>query len=267
MRKGINPNKDNVLAPKIGGVVAVVITHLPGLYGYHSERLEVVKTSLRTLVENANEKFDNLVIWDNGSCDELISVLDFISPDVLVLSKNIGKTNALKSVLGFLEEDSIIAYADDDVEYYPNWLEPQLEILETFPNVGTVTGCPTKMQSTWATYSTTKWAISNAKVEEGKFIKDEWEKDYCESVGLDWPYHRTNTADIRNFKISYNSVEALALSHHFQFVGYSRIVNKFVSKSEFLMPAEQEFDENIDKAGFLRLSTTERYTRHIGNIL
>lgn len=58
----------------------------------------------------------------------------------LVLSRqNIGKLNALYKI-AHLAKGSVIAYSDDDV-YHPQLAHSRtLEVLDTFPNVGAVTG-------------------------------------------------------------------------------------------------------------------------------
>ena len=55
----------------------------------------------------------------------------------------------------------IIAYADSDVLFSPNWLKRSVEILETYPNVGMVTARPFRTPPEF--YSATlDWARENA---------------------------------------------------------------------------------------------------------
>ena len=74
MRVGHNPNlsKSGAALP---GMVAVVVTHLPNMQGYHAERMPIIQTCLSSLRANAGIDLPVLV-WDNGSCEALIDDCD-----------------------------------------------------------------------------------------------------------------------------------------------------------------------------------------------
>lgn len=274
MRTANNPLKSATL-PAPARVVVLVITHLPEMESaYHRGRFEVIKRSLDTLEDNAIGLDYKLIIWDNGSCVQVKEWAQYVSaPHTLILSKNIGKTNALKSVMRMLPAGSILAYGDDDIEYMPNWLAPQIEILETFPNVGTVTGWPVRITGGWGVDSTLKRAKAKyspsqtCDIEQGRFIPDEWERDYCESVGWNWESYKTQTWGVEDFRITYRGVQAYAMSQHCQFVCYPERVEPLIPWTDRAMADESKFDKAVDAAGLLRLATVERYTRHMGNAL
>lgn len=276
MRTVQNPNKTALIKP-YRKVVVLVITHLPEMESeYHRQRRAVILKSLQGLMFDSHVEHD-LIIWDNGSCDELrLYLAGMFSSRNVMLSPNIGKTNALKSVLSMLPPETIVAYGDDDIEYFSNWLAPQIEILETFPNVGTVTGYPTRLESRWGEDTTKKWMmfdVANALVADpsplniGKHISDEWEQDYCLSHNRDWETHKLNTKNDMDWMITYKGVSAFATSQHCQFVGYAGRLAPLIQWTNRAMAEEQPFDKAIDNAGYLRLATTERLTRHIGNVL
>src|SRR3990172_1485112 len=170
MRVGMNPLRHSKIKPP-ARVVVLVITHLPDLEdGYHKTRFGVLKRSLASLINNIKlspNEYD-IMIWDNASCDE---VREWLQRWVCnrFLSRNIGKINALKSVMRMLLPDTILAYGDDDIEYFPNWLQPQLDILTTYPNVGMVTGWPVRITSKWGEGSTLAWGREHAQSETGRF--------------------------------------------------------------------------------------------------
>jgi len=266
MRNGLNPMKAAVITP-LAEVVVLVITYLPEMESeYHRTRLDVIKRSLTTLINNINIDTYDLIVWDNCSCRELGDWLAMLGAG-LILTRNIGKTNALKSVMRMLPPGSILAYSDDDMEYAPNWLQPQIEILKTYPNVGTVTGWPVRITSKWGEECTLKWAKENAQVEADIFIPAEWERDYCASVGRTYDNYCTATAALKDYRITYKGVQAYAMSQHCQFVCYPERVEPFVEWSKYAMPQERKFDLRVAEAGLLRLATVDRYTRHIGNVL
>ena len=138
MRVGQNPNKAVKIAHTVAsppGRVATVITHLPNLEGYHAQRLEVVQYSLTTLREGA--PCVPVLVWDNGSCPELIYWLrNEYKPDYLILSANVGKFNARSHIWRMFPDKTIIATADDDMGYKPDWFTAQISLLGNFPNVG-----------------------------------------------------------------------------------------------------------------------------------
>jgi hypothetical protein len=236
---------------------------------YHRGRFEVIRKSVLSLEANIYDDH-KLIIWDNGSCEFLREWLyGHDDAATIILSDNIGKTNALKSVMRMLPPDTILAYGDDDMEYMPNWLAPQIEILETYPSVGTVTGYPVRIASKWGEDATKEWAFSTvgAQVERGHFIPDEWERDYCDSVGRDFTQYIAATQQLQDTRITYKGVQAYATSQHCQFVCYPERVEPLIPWTDRAMNDEIPFDKAVDAAGLLRLSTVERYTRHMGNVL
>jgi hypothetical protein len=277
MRLGNNPLKAATVAPP-ARVVVLVITHLPEMESdYHCGRFDVLKHSVTSMIENIGVKDCDFIAWDNGSCQQVRDWLDgqFCKQ---FLSCNIGKTNALKSVMRMLPEGTILAYGDDDIEYFPGWLAPQIKILETFPNVGTVTGWPVRITGTWGVETAKQWEAVGTKLgtrldgsfmefERGRFIPDAWERDYCESIGADYDGYRSLTWGVQDFRITYRGVQAYAMSQHAQFVCYPERVEYLIPWTDAAMPNEIAFDRAVDAAGLLRLATVERVTRHMGNVL
>ncbi len=279
MRLGSNPLKHATIAPP-ARVVVLVITHLPEMESdYHRERLSVILRSLSSLMDNIDmaTKEYSLMIWDNDSCQKATEHLVRLLPDQIIFSRNIGKTNALKSVMRMLPPGTILAYGDDDIEYFPNWLAPQIQILETFPNVGTVTGWPVRITGTWGEKMTKIWKEkplaywyepdAPPDFQVGRFIPDEWERDYCESVGRDYQSYSAVTWGALDTRITYKGVSAYAMSQHAQFVCYPERVEPLIEWTDRAMSDEIPFDKAVDAAGLLRLATVERYCRHIGNVL
>jgi hypothetical protein len=52
-----------------------------------------------------------------------------------------------------------------------------------------------------------------------------------------------------------------------QFVAWRDVLAQFEPDDPQLMGSQRAMDERIDNQGYLRLATTERLTRHIGNVL
>jgi hypothetical protein len=260
----MNPLAD-VILPPLPPIVAAVITHLPNREGYHKERFEVIEACWASL----NHQGLPLYIWDNGSDAEFRDWLQKVArPQYLTLSPNIGKASARTAILRTFPPKTIVCMSDDDIYFYPGFLDAHLELLNGFPNVGAVSGCPIRTQFRWGNEATLKWARENAALTSGRFIPDEWEFDFCRSIGRDYyGYHIGKTADEVDWLIEYNGLKAYATAHHMQFVGYAGRLGGIGLWTDHAMRAEKAFDCAIDELGMLRLTTTERYTKHMGNVL
>jgi hypothetical protein len=112
-----------------------------------------------------------------------------------------------------------------------------------------------------------QWARENATLRTGKFIPEQWDYDFCQSIGRDYLTHLDDSAGDMDYVIEYNGYEAYATAHHMQFIGYAERLSRVVIWTDQAMRAEQAFDVALDRMGLLRLTTLERYTRHLGNVL
>ena len=266
MRVGNNPLRQS-RAGEFKQIVFCVVTHLPNLTDdYHRQRLEVVQTCLRTMTQNAGVEY-SLAIWDNGSCKRLRDwIRKEIKPDVFVESFNAGKTAGRTSLVRMIPPGRVVCYSDDDILYYPDWLKPQMDILGHFPNVACVTGYPVRSSFRWGNFHTRTWAQKFAKLERGRFLPRAWEDDFAVSVGREPEWHADYTKDDADYRITWREKQAYATSHHCQFIAKSEIISRIISFDGMAMGDERVLDETLDQLG-LRLATTERLTRHIGNVL
>jgi glycosyltransferase involved in cell wall biosynthesis len=161
MRAGQNPAKflkGQVIVPE--SITVAILTHIPYLHGYYAQSMEVLKASLKSLREHTNLPY-NLLIFDNASGGEtrefLLGLYQAGQLDYLYLSReNLGKGRAWDLIFSAAPGE-IIAYADSDVYFNQGWLESSLRILETFPNVGMVTGRPMRTYAEGHS-ATLKWA-------------------------------------------------------------------------------------------------------------
>lgn len=266
MRVGNNPlatSKAETLAP----VVLAVITHLPNTEGYHSQRLEVIRTCIQSMIDGAGGTNYSLLVWDNGSCESLRRWLRSYGPDVLVESENIGKASARACIFRMLPAETIVAMSDDDILYYPGWFEAQKEVLDTFPNVACVTGNPIRTSFRWGCTNTLAWLKAHADLEVGRFIPDKYERDFCVSIGRDFEKHKAGTTRDLDYRgHSRDGLYVYGTSHHCQFISIAGRVVPAMRFDNEAMGDEKPFDIAMDRLG-LRLSTTIRYSRHIGNVI
>ena len=274
MREGTNPNRSKRVKP-YAPVVIGAITHLPNLKGYHSERFDVIRASLETMRANAGMSCQ-VWIWDNGSCVNLRSwLLNEYRPDFLTFSYNVGKSIARASMVKGLPPDRVVGIADDDMFYYPDWLKKQMEVLTTYPNVGTVSGWPVRTQFRFHNSATVDWGKRNAEMRTGRFISPEEDKDFCDSIGRDYekhiaPFNRKTglgSAGELDTKLTYKGVKTYATGHHAQWIGIAGVVAPYLTFTPEAMADERPFERALNDAEMLRLTTFKRTSQHIGNII
>jgi len=273
-RVGMNPARDRVSDYRPARVTAAVLTYIPMLGGYFSDRLRILQLSLESMAAHTSLPFD-LMVFDNGSCRE---VQDFLTQKkeegliryLLLSSENIGKIGALK-IMFHAAPGEIIAYSDDDIYFYPDWLESQLQVLDHFPEVGMVSGVPIRIRFNDAQESNQRIAESHPEISihSGRWIPDEWEEDFCASTGRKPVEYKNLTEGIQDIVFEYRGHRAYSTANHFQFLSPKAVIQAALPEnwSGRLMRRMLEMDEAVDQLGYLRLSTTERYVRHMGNVL
>lgn len=266
MRIGNNPLRAKMTSG-LQGRIASVITHLPNQEGYHKRRLEVIQACLLSMRNGAPGI--PVIVWDNGSCDALVDWLrKEYQPHTLILSSNVGKSNARASLFGMVRQDAIMSLCDDDMLFYPGWWDASMKLMKTFPQVGRVSCYPVRTQARWGCWNTKAWAREfNEKYEVGKFISEEEDYDFCMSIGRDYEYQKEYTANDKDYVVTYKGEQAYCFAHHCQFMAIVGVIEPFCQRNDHCMADEKPFDNAIDTAGLLNLTTRQRYARHIGNIV
>lgn len=280
-RIGINPARGMTSDYQPASVTVAMLTYIPSLDGYFENRLEVLKLAFASLIAHTSVPFD-LYVFDNGSCEIVVEYLRSLQNsglvETLLLSRqNIGKIDALK-ILFNAAPGKVIAYSDDDIFFYPGWLEDHLEILDGFPKAGMVSGLPVRSASGHAMESIERLsglADEQIQLSRERFIPDDWEIDWALSTGRDPDAHLIETQNQQDLMIrnvsgeNYKILEAVGGANHFQFVSPKSILLKAlpVEWTQKLMGAMIELDEAVDRLGYLRLSTAKRVCRHMGNYL
>lgn len=271
-RVGMNPARRFKTSYKPAQVTAAMLVYIPSLSGYFKNRLEILKLSITSLLSNTNIHFDFFVL-DNGSCTEVINYLRTLNTsgdiDCLMLSsQNMGVEGGVR-VLADVIPGKYFAFTNDDVFFYPNWLTAHLNILNTMPNTGMVSGAPVGFSSENAHQSTERLVskgYSGLKVSK-QDRNLEWERDWAVSTGRDVKEHLLEAAKSPHTLLKLADVSAVSSATHFQFVSPKEIIPQAVDQNwrMELMDGMIEMDQAVDDLGLLRLSTVDRYTRHIGN--
>ena len=273
-RIGMNPARNRVSEYRPARVTVAVIVYLPHLEGYFENRLDVVRLSFETLFANTHEPYD-LLVFDNASCDEVKQYLAELQAAgriryLLSSSENIGKLGALRVIAGAAPGE-LIAYADDDTFFYPGWLRAHLKIYDHFPEVGMVSGSPERTLFDHGIQTNLKRAESDAEYElsVGKRIPVEWEREWATALGKDVDPYLVYVEKLDDIVIEYRGQKAYATACHNQFLSPKKVLEQHLQGhwSGRLMGGMNEFDEAVDRAGLLRLTTMDRTTKLIGNVV
>ncbi len=273
-RIGMNPARHRVSDFTPERVTVAMLVYLPHLTGYFQHRLDVVKLSVASLLNNTELNYD-LLIFDNGSCEEVKAWLRKLEETgsirfLFSSSENIGKLNALRLIVGAAPGE-LIAYTDDDTFFYPGWLSAHVEILDAFPNVGMVSGSPERTLFDHGIQSNIRLAQSDPEVtmSYGKRIPEQWELEWAVALGNDPEDFIQQVQDIEDIVVERHGVRAYATACHNQFLSPKSVMQKFLQGkwTGRLMGGLNELDNTIDADGYLRLTTIDRTTRLIGNVL
>ncbi len=276
MRSGSHPLKKKGKLDPPKDITVQMVTFIPFLSGYFEQSLDVLKFSLESLWKNTSLPFD-LMVFDNGSCTEvrqyLVDLLQNHKIQFLYLSdENVGLPGAWNALFRSAP-GKIIAYSDSDIYFYPGWLEACLKIIDTYPNTGMVTGIPVRNPPQHNT-QTLAWAQSSGadqvKTERGCLMPWDIYWAHVRSLGHTEEEARKRyiSPELEDTWLSYKELPAGIGAGHFQFVSPSQALNN-AAPFPYIMPMgnERYLDDQINQAGYLRLTTTEMFVRHIGNRL
>ena len=272
MRVGQNPAKsiDQVAQP--ADITVAIVTYIPYLGGYYAESLEVLKACLGSLWEHTDLPYD-LLVFDNASCPEVRTYLSDAQQQgkiqfLVASDQNIGKGGAWNLIFGGAP-GKIIAYADSDIYFYPGWLSALVQVLESTPKAGMVTGMPLWSPLEFST-STIQWAESDpeARLERGELLpwEDYWR--HLRSLGYDEESSRGYYASHEYTCLHYRGQRYYVGAGHFQFVARREVLQTALPiPSERPMGQVRSLDIALDQSGYLRLSTPQWWVQHLGNTL
>jgi glycosyltransferase involved in cell wall biosynthesis len=271
-RIGMNPARNRISDYRPARVTVAVLVYIPYLEGYFEHRLEVLKMCLASIANNTEEPHD-LLIFDNGSCEAAKSYLQGLVEEGVIQylftsTENIGKIGAFK-LLFQAAPGEIVAYCDDDIFHYRGWLKEHLRILEAYPEAGMISGCAVRTLFDHGTQSNQRLAESDPSVAliRGQNTPDLWEREWAESYGRDPERHLMDIQTQEDLMLERDGFRVFAVANHNQFLIPKDIILQCLPEdwSGRLMGEMNELDNAVDQAGYLRLSTPERTTKHIGN--
>jgi len=272
-RIGMNPGRGKTSEYSPARVTVCVLTCLPNDIGYFKNRLDVTRVCIESIIQNTKTPYD-LMVFDNGSSAELVNYLLGLKSegkiDFLILSsQNIGKIGALQ-VMFRSAPGEVIAYTDDDVFFLPGCLERQLEVVDTYPDVGMVTGMYIKPHMKEGIQSTLDFSKrEDVETEVGKLIDPETEKHYIKHTGRTWERYNEEIEGLVDIRMTFRGVQTYASAGHYQFISPKERIIKALPENWTgnLMGQMRDLDRAVDELGYLRLCNHTPTVRLLGNLI
>jgi hypothetical protein len=189
---------------------------------------------------------------------------------LMLSSENVGKLGALQIIAGAAPGE-MIAYADDDTFFYPGWLSAHLSVFSKFPKVGMVSGSPERTLFDHGISTNLRLANEDRQIAAtyGQTISEDWERDWAIALGYDPEEFLAKVQKLQDITLEVSGFKAYATACHNQFLSPKDVIRAALGNewSGRLMGGLNEFDDAVDAAGWMRLTTHTRTTRLIGNTL
>lgn len=278
MRVGSNPYKRITGVKTHTRVTIALLVHIPNNTGYFEESFRILRLCLHSIYCNTVEPYE-LLVFDNGSNQQVVKfILDEQGKgriDYFIRSNmNLGKVNALNILISACPGEYVV-YSDSDVFFFPDWMRAHIDILETFPNVGMVTGLPMRHLVDRETVATKFIARNDPEfqIDEGNLLDIETIVAFCDGVSYPLKDYLERYGDGKDMKLRYRGVEAYVGASHFQFAARKEILLNIlplsVDTSAMLLDknSDRQLDHLLDVRGYMRLSTRKAYVHHLGNHL
>lgn len=272
-RIGQNPAKFVKNVAKPARVTVAVLNYIPFLSGFYAEMDKVLKACLKAIYETSGDIDFDLMVFDNGSCEEIKQYLLQEQAEgriqyLIFSEKNLGKGGAWNMILEGAPGE-IIAYTDNDCLFSPDWLKDTLAILETYPNVGMVTARPFRTNPDFIT-STIKWAEETPEVEykHDQIVDYEIFREFDLSLGQSEEDIKKHYDTSEDYSLTYHGVTAMAGASHWQFTAYKSVLQQFLPfQMDRPMGQVKQLDMNMNEKGFLRLMTARPLAMNMSNTL
>ncbi|WP_189606262.1 glycosyltransferase [Salinimicrobium marinum] len=247
----------------------VIPVYIPHLEGYFSGSFEIFKFCIESILKTSyNSTFISII--NNGSCAEVRAYLNDLlfekKIQELVHSENIGKINAvLKGLVG--HNIPLVTIADADVLFLSGWQEATYDIFATFERAGVV-GLTPQFKS----YENQSGNVIYSNLFSGKMkfteVKDpDALKMYYKSLGWDESYNRDYLK--KTLTISKDGIKAVVGSGHYV-ATYRRCVFSEMftyDPAKLGLDSEKKLDEMPLRKNLWRLTTSDNYAYHMGNVL
>lgn len=270
MRIGFNPHKDKIQTTSDYFHQVIIPVYIPNLEDYFKDSFEILKLCLESLFKTIHNR-TYVTIVNNGSCDLIVNYLNELHKEnkiqEIIHVTNIGYINAmLKGISG--QNFPLITTVDADVLFLKGWQKATYAIFENFDKVGAV--CPTPSSRSFKTHTANIYYdnLLNSGIQFTDVVNPEALKAFGHSVGNDNFY---NSIQLKKYlTISCKNTQAVIGAGHFIVTYRGSIFSNLEKRyTDYILGGNSDdlFDLPVVKKGFWRLSTTDNFTYHMGNIV
>lgn len=270
MRIGFNPQKDKQVELSDFFHQIIIPVYIPNQEGYFKDSLVILKYCLESLFRTSHSKTYFTVV-NNGSCKEIISYLNELQDkgqiQELIHTTNIGKLNAiLKGLTG--QNFQLITIADSDVLFLNDWQKATYEVFKAFPKTGAVSPVPNSRGLKYYTSNVIFDCLFSDKLKFTEVKNPQAMIKFAESIGNENFFNEINLK--RNLTIGTDKSTAVVGAGHFVATYRKEVFDNLNQKhSSYGMGGDSEesiLDKPVAENGFWRLSTSDNYAFHLGNV-
>lgn len=269
MRIGYNPQKDQPILNSEYLHQIIIPVYIPNFEGYFKDSLIILKLCLQSIFDTIHDK-TFITIVNNGSCKLVKEFLDnlYLEKKIheLIHSENIGKLNAiLKGLTG--NNIELVTITDSDVLFKNGWQEETIKIFSQIPKVGVVGIVPQFNMFKINCFNLIFDNLFNSNLKFLKIINKQELSQFYDSIGWDKNYN----LDYLEYTlgISWSSdLDILIGSGHFVATYKKDIFDTVISNLPYKMGgfSESYLDETPLKKNYWRVSTSNNFAFHMGNV-
>ncbi len=274
MRVGQHPLKEKQSEVTDGTHSVVMSVHIPPLeHLYFRDALRIFDLSLTSLLASLSEN-TRISLFSDSSDPAVEEVLYRKKQEsskidqVFISSKNVGKINAMLSVIRSNRE-CIMTLTDSDVLFGPNWETEVVSVLTSFPEAGMVSPLPTTGSGSYAfEYSSTTlfFGFMRRYLQLADVQDSEGLIRFNESIGR--PALRDSQLS-KQMILNRNGVSAVIGAGHFVATYRSTVFSRTPISPALHKIGNgvegQYLDAPVNDGGYLRLSTRKNHAFHMGN--
>lgn len=268
MRIGINPQKDKKVTVVDYFHQVIIPAYIPNREGYFKDSFQILKICLESLFKTIHSK-TYITIVNNGSCKEVKDYLELLFENnqiqELINTTNIGYINAmLKGVSGQIFP--IITTADCDVLFLKGWQEASYTVFEAFPKAGAVSPTPNSRMLRTLTNNVLIENLFSRKMKFQNVVNAEGMTDFAKSVNNNNLFKQVHLE--KYLAITDKNCVAMIGAGHFVVTYRADIFSTLEKSTPFVLGGNSDdiFDIPVIKNGFWRLSTSDNYAYHMGNV-
>ncbi|SCY39801.1 glycosyltransferase family A protein [Flavobacterium caeni] len=268
MRIGFNPHKDVGIKPSAYQHQVVIPVYIPNQEGYFKDSFVIFQRCIRSLLATVHDQ-TFVTIVNNGSDKFVREYLDALLAEgrihEVIHTENIGKANAIiKGLSG--NGIPLLTISDADVLFCSGWQKATYDIFQSFPKAGVVGVVP---QFKVLNYRCENLIAAHFFDSRLRFVrvKDPASiQHFHQSIG--WKPIDAELLE-RSLAIqAADGTDALVGTGHFMATYRKAIFDEIQTYQRYLLGGNTEgyLDGLAVKKDLWRLTTTENYAFHMGNI-